>query len=439
MKLFGISGTILNHIQYFRCSTHFQLKIIAPFSYKGSLKVPYSKSYLQRAIAVTLLTKNRVLIEGYTPSKDALAAISVVEALGATTSIQGDELTIDASMVTRKDFVSIHCGEAGLSTRMFSPIAASLSNDVIVTGEGSIMVRPMDMVIDALVQLGADVESDHEKLPLHITGGIKPGKIEIDGSESSQLLTGVLIALAFLSEESTIDVSSIKSIPYVQMTLDILSDFGIDIEHENYSRYVIKGISKGASFPSRYKVEGDWSGASFQLVGAALKGEILLNGLNPNSSQADRAIVNAVKLAGAQVQWIDGFLKIVSGELKAFKFDATHCPDLFPPLAALAAGCSGISEFKGVSRLGNKESNRGLTIQSELNKLGIKVDLEGDLMRVHGGKVGGGVIDSHNDHRIAMMGAVMATLSSEEIRIDNWEAINKSYPGFFDDILSLNK
>ncbi|PWL27382.1 MAG: 3-phosphoshikimate 1-carboxyvinyltransferase [Fluviicola sp. XM-24bin1] len=414
-------------------------QFILPFSYQGSLQVPYSKSYLQRAIAIGLLYKKDVEITGFTPGNDAIAARSIAENLGAKTAIIGNILNLTSGN-NQGDSVAINCGESGLSTRMFSPISASLFEQVTIEGEGSILMRPMDMVIDALEKLGARVDSNDGKLPLNITGKIQSGTIEIDGSESSQLLTGLLIALSFLPDDSTIHVQNLKSIPYVQMTLDILDSFGVKVTHEDFQTFRIPAYT--SDFDSKneslaYTVEGDWSGASFHVVGSALSGEIALTGLNPKSAQADKAIVDAVRLAGASVEWKEDVLHVKEGEKKAFEFDATHCPDLFPPLAALAAGCEGTSTFIGVSRLASKESNRGLTIQSEMKKLGIEVELDGDVMRVTGGQVQAGTIDSNNDHRIAMMGAILATQTDAEIEITNPNAVNKSYPAFFEDLAAI--
>jgi len=412
------------------------IQTIAPFSYSGSLKVPNSKSYLQRAIAIALLTKKDAVITGFTPGNDAVAARSIAEELGAETRLEGDILYLKNTQKQARE-VAIHCGESGLSTRMFSPIAASLFEHTTVNGEGSILVRPMDMVIDALQKLGCKVTSNEGKLPLVIEGKLNAGTLEIDGSESSQLLTGLLIALSFLSEASTIKVKELKSIPYVQMTLDILKSFGVEITHSNFETFTISAYKSTAN-NAHYLVEGDWSGASFHVVGAALSGDIFLLGLNRNSAQADRAILEAVQLAGAEVSWDGPVLRVSEGKRKAFEFDATHCPDLFPPLAALAAGCDGTSVVHGVSRLASKESNRGLTIQSEMQKLGIAVTLDGDVMRITGGKVIPATIDSNNDHRIAMMGAIMATLTDGAISIQNPQAVNKSYPAFFEDISDIS-
>lgn len=412
---------------------------VLPFSYAGELHVPYSKSYLQRAIAIATLGSKPVEIHGFTPGNDALAAMQIAEALGGSCSLNGQTITVVPVSSRQLDSVEIHCGESGLSTRMFAPIAASLADHVLITGEGSIVSRPMNMVVEALEKLGAKVASQDHRLPLRVEGKIQPGTIEVDASESSQVLTGLLIALSFLPGQSTIRLSGVKSIPYIQMTLDILKEFGVEIPHEDYKVFYIPEAPDFSRATDRYEVEGDWSGASFHVVGAALSGSIELEGLSQVSAQADRAIVNVVRMAGANAVWKDSKLRVSSSYLKSFTFDATNCPDLFPPVAALAVCCEGVSEIVGVSRLASKESNRGLTIQSELKKLGIRVDLEGDLMRVHGGKIHGGTIDSCNDHRIAMMGAILATKTEESITIANPYAVNKSYPNFFDDIQTISK
>lgn len=412
------------------------MKSVSPFTYRGTLQVPFSKSYLQRAIAIATLTGRSVIIDGFTPGNDAIAARGIAESLGASTKLEGSQLTLTPGRKPPES-VTIQCGESGLSTRMFSPIAASLSKDVTVKGEGSILVRPMDMVIDALEQLGARVSSEHERLPLRIQGGIQSGDIKIDGSESSQLLTGVLIALSFLQGKSRVKVVNLKSIPYVQMTLDILRHFGVIIHHDSFQTFHISGAPEIAS--GNYSVEGDWSGASFHVVGASISGNVVLKGLNQHSAQADKAIIEAVRLAGAKVEWKGNNLHVSEGNLKAIEFDATHCPDLFPPLAAMAAVSKGTSVLTGVSRLASKESHRGLTIKSEMQKLGIEVRLEGDKMYVSGGQIIPGTIDSNNDHRIAMMGAILATKAKGVINITGPEAVNKSYPAFFEDVAMISK
>jgi 3-phosphoshikimate 1-carboxyvinyltransferase len=411
-------------------------QVVLPFNYQGKVFAPASKSYLQRAIAISILGSQACTIENFYPSKDALAAIRIAKSLGASVEV------FDRKLVVKKgeaqlDEVEINCGESGLSTRMFSPIAATFLRISKITGEGSIMSRPINMIEEALVQLGAKTSSNKGLLPLHIEGPILPSEIEIDGSESSQLLTGLLISLPLLQGNSVIKVTNLKSIPYVQMTLDILGHFGIEIKHDNFNRFEIKGGQMISA--SSYYVEGDWSGASFHLVGGAISGKVTVCGLNCQSTQADKAILDAIISCGGAVSTFENEVLVKKDQLRAFQFDATHSPDLFPPLAVLAACCEGTSKIKGVSRLKNKESNRAQTIREEFLKLNIEVKNVGDVMYIEGSKVKGGKVSSRNDHRIAMATAVLASVADGKIEIENSRAVDKSYPTFFEDLKTVSQ
>ncbi|XOV67869.1 MAG: 3-phosphoshikimate 1-carboxyvinyltransferase [Fluviicola sp.] len=411
---------------------------VSPFNYYGQIEVPRSKSYLQRAIAIATLIPAETTIHGFTASNDALVALGIAKSFDAKYSILNDTVKIQGISGDSIDKLEIFCGEAGLSTRMFSPIASVLSKNVIVNGEGSILERPMDMVIDGLQQLGAKVDSNKQKLPLRIQGGINAGDITIDGSESSQFLTGLLIGLSFLPEPSRIQALNLKSVPYVQMTLDVLNAFQISVERKKNDTFVTKPKKRDFKSEYTYQVEGDWSGASFHIVGASISGEIELIGLNLASSQADVKILEAIQQAGATIEHDqNNCLKIKKGQLNAFQFDSTDCPDLFPPLAALAAACHGTSEITGTKRLLHKESNRAVTIKEELGKLGITVILGENTMTIRGGQIEGGTVSSRNDHRIAMMAGILASCSKNAITINNSDAVNKSYPDFFKDLQNM--
>ncbi len=387
---------------------------------------------MQRAIAIACTAQGESKIFGFTKSEDVDVALNIAKQLGAEIKFEENVLFVKGIADHKNGNVSINCGEAGLSTRMFSAVSAALFQKVEVNGSGSILVRPMDMVIDALTQLGAKVDSNNQRLPLTIEGGLNSGEIGIDGSESSQLLTGLLIALPTLSGKSIVNVKNLKSRPYIDMTLEILNEFGVLIENRAYETFIINGNQRAKGI--EYHCEGDWSGAAFHLVGAAISGSIELTGLNSNSSQADIEILTALRLAGANVEVNSKSIKVKKDKLDSFEFDATQCPDLFPPIAALAACCDGVSTIYGVERLIHKESNRALTIQAELAKLGIQVMLDGNTMRIEGGSISGNSISSNNDHRIAMMGAILASVNSQSITITEAEAISKSYPGFYLDL-----
>ena len=408
----------------------------------GKLVVPSSKSYAQRAIAIAALSEGLVCLENLTDCDDVIAAQQIIQSLGAKIQRKGKDLNLlEGIKFNLKEDIKINCGESGLSTRLFSAFSLLFDGPFTVTGHGSIMERTMNMVIDALEQFGKDVDSKDGCLPLYISGDVKKNEIHIDGAVSSQLLTGLLIVTPRLKKNTIIHVKDLKSIPYIDMTLEILSDFGITIKHDNYKTFYIKG--KQIPGRSTYRVEGDWSGASFPIVAAAISGEISLEGLNPNSKQADMKILEALNMFGAEFNWKEKVLNVLKKENKDFSFDATHCPDLFPPLAVLAACSDGVSVIKGTSRLEHKESNRALTIKEEFEKLGVQVQLKADEMHIVGlgdsKFVKGGRVSSRNDHRIAMALSLFGLRSTGPIFIEQPEAIDKSYPSYFQDFSKIAK
>jgi 3-phosphoshikimate 1-carboxyvinyltransferase len=304
-----------------------------------------------------------------------------------------------------------------------------------MVGANSLKKRPMIMIEQALNQLGVKCTSSGGFLPLTIQGPISGGHIEIDGSISSQLLTGLLMALPLAVKDSEIRVNNLKSKPYIDMTLQILKSFGIIVYNTDYTLFQIPGNQK--YIPQNYTVEGDWSGAAFLLVSGALNGQITINGLRTDSMQSDMAILNAIGKAGAKIKTSENQIEISKSLLKAFDFDATESPDLFPPLVALASYCDGISTIKGVSRLVFKESDRASTLKEEFGKMKIKIDIKDDLMSVTGGQPHGAHVESHEDHRIAMALAIAALGASGRVYIRDSQCVAKSYPGFFDDLRSL--
>jgi 3-phosphoshikimate 1-carboxyvinyltransferase len=256
---------------------------------------------------------------------------------------------------------------------------------------------------------------------------------------SSQFLTGLLFAYAAAgAKDVAIRVNNLKSRPYIDLTLEVLKRFGWMVENRNYEEFYFPGAGADVATDRSYTVEGDWSGGAFLLVAGAIAGPITVKGLDAASTQADKAILQALKDCGAAITMGEGTMEIGPADLKAFRFDATDCPDLFPPLVALASYCEGTTVIDGVSRLAHKESNRGLTLQEEFGKMGITVDLEGDRMRVRGGNgVKGAVVHSRHDHRIAMACAVAGLRAEGETTIEEAQAINKSYPDFYDHLQQL--
>ena len=413
---------------------------IFPSSVKGDIRAPRSKSDMQRACAAALLHQGTTTIHDPGRSNDDQAAMDVIGKLGATVVDSGSVITITSNGVEPISD-QLHCGESGLGIRMFTPIAALSSKPLIISGSGSLVKRPMDFFDQIFPQLNIKIQSEGGKLPLSIEGPLLPKTIEVDGSLSSQFLTGLLMAFSAANAKGvTIHVKDLKRKPYIDLTLSVLQSFGMKIPYVlRYEEFIFDDadhVQPSGDFD--YHVEGDWSGAAFLFVAGAIAGGIRILGMRPDSVQADRKILEAITDAGAELKLDDGVYQVAPGKLKAFSFDATECPDLFPPLVALAAYCEGVTTITGTLRLTHKESNRALTLQDVFGKMGVQIDLEGDIMKVHGGKgIQGAQVHSHHDHRIAMAAAVAALGANGAVTIEDAEAIDKSYPEFYIDLRRL--
>ncbi len=417
---------------------------VQPSAVSGNINAPTSKSSMQRACAAALLNNGETIIANPGKSNDDLAALEVIQLLGATIVSSADNYITVASKGVQPAGNEMNCGESGLGIRMFTPIAALSSNPIRINGTGSLLTRPMNFFDDIFPQLNIAIQSNNGKLPIQISGPLQPKDITIDGSLSSQFLTGLLMAYGnAASKPVTITVTGLKSKPYIDLTLQVMHHFGYDVVNNNYESFVVNPVTKEAGKHIEYTVEGDWSGGAFLLVAGAVAGKITVKGLDTYSTQADKAILKALIDCGSSISIQEKLIEIGlpatgSSGLKAFHFDATDCPDLFPPLVALAAYCNGTTAIEGVNRLAHKESNRGLTLQEEFGKMGIKITLQDDLMLVEGGHgVTGASVHSHHDHRIAMACAVAGLKASGATIIEEAEAINKSYPDFYEHLKQL--
>lgn len=413
---------------------------IHPSRLSGNILAAASKSSMQRACAAALVAKGTSVIKNPGHSNDDKAALDIIQRLGAIISYRDNELVIQSNGVAPTEN-SINCGESGLSIRMFTPLVALSEKAISIEGTGSLVTRPMDFFDEILPSLGVKVESQQGKLPLHIQGPIKPADIEIDGSLSSQFLTGMLLAYAASDASGvSIKVKNLKSKPYIDLTLAVMKQFDLKVpENHNYETfYFAPSNLQVQPYTHHYTVEGDWSGAAFLLVAGVIAGPITVEGLDVQSTQADKAILQALIDSGAGISIRPEEIELRPMPLRAFHFNATECPDLFPPLVALASFCEGKTVIEGTSRLTHKESNRAITLQEEFGKLGVKIDLQDDLMIVHGGTIlNSAKVHSRHDHRIAMACAVAALKAEGEVVIEDAEAINKSYPDFYDHLKIL--
>jgi 3-phosphoshikimate 1-carboxyvinyltransferase len=412
---------------------------IQPSEIKGSIQAPASKSSMQRGCAASLLFKGTTIIRNPGHSNDDKAALGVIQDMGAVVKKLDDgSLQITGGGVS-PDCDAVNCGESGLGIRMFTPIISLSNKRITINGEGSLVTRPMDFFDEVLPQLGVEIISKEGKLPLQVKGPLQPKNITIDGSLSSQFLTGLLFGYAASNaKDVTITVNNLKSKPYIDLTLTVMKQFGWEVENRNYEQFHFTGTTKPSASTITYTVEGDWSGAAFLLVTGAIAGDIVVKGLDVQSTQADRAVLQALQASGARMSIQSEQIEIGPAALKAFQFDATECPDLFPPLVALASYCKGTTVIEGVTRLTHKESNRALTLQEEFGKMGVEIELQDNLMLIKGGNgLKGAAVHSHHDHRIAMACAVAALKASGETVISEAQAINKSYPDFYEHIEQL--
>lgn len=414
--------------------------IVHPSGLNGAILSPRSKSDMQRACAAALLHHGTTFIHEPGNCNDDLAALDVIQKLGALVIHHENSIEINSNGVNPMGD-EINCGESGLGIRMFTPIAALSNKKLNINGTGSLLKRPMHFFDEIFPQLKINIQSTDGKLPIQIQGPLSPISIEVDGSLSSQFLTGLLLAFSASNANNVvITVNDLKSKPYIDMTLRVIESFGMKSPRvEDYKYFIFSGESSHVkSDPINYKVDGDWSGAAFLFVAGAISGGIIIEGMREDSLQADKKILQAIEDAGAILSFADGRYFVSPSSLRAFDFDATECPDLFPPLVALASYCRGITTIHGAKRLTHKESDRAITLQDVFGKMGVQIELKGDLMLVHGGgKIKGAKVHSHHDHRIAMAAAVAALGAEGPVTIDEAEAINKSYPDFYKHLISL--
>ena len=417
--------------------------IVQPSTLSGTITAPASKSAMQRACAASLLKGRKTTLFNPGVSDDDKAALDIIQQLGASVEHGNETIVIRSRGGVHPISNEINCGESGLSVRMFTSIASLSNGPITVTGRGSLVKRPLTFFNEVLPQLNVQVESNNGLLPLKIQGPLKPKDIEVDGSLSSQFLTGLLFAFSGAdASEVAIKVNNLNSKPYIDLTLKLMADFGLKIPGNNdYNEFYFpkKSIAEFNHSDFIYEVEADWSGGAFLLVAGAISGNIVVKGLDLFSTQADKAILQALIQSETNLGVKDGQIEIGESSLKAFHFNATDCPDLFPPLVALASYCEGTSVIEGVHRLTHKESDRGLTLQEEFAKMKIEIFFQDDLMLVKGGTgVKSATVSSRHDHRIAMACAVAALKADGEVVIDDAEAVNKSYPQFWEHLQKLN-
>ncbi len=442
------------------------------------LSMPSSKSFAQRAVIAAALADGTSILEGYSPCGDTDAAIGVARSLGATVTVEGSTLTITGAGGNVADNASFFTGESGLLTRLMIPLSAALyRHPVTIEGTGTLIGRPLKGAAGILAPFGTvlkpleaqgknpDGTVPDPKVPLTVNGPLLAGKADISGKDGSQLVSGLLMALPLLDEDTVIHVHDPRSIPYMFITMDVLRRFGIKIasemegdedfmETQDWSlctgiTFKIKGRQKYS--PASFQIEGDWSAAANFLVAGALFGRVRLSSLDTTSLQADISIMDILMDAGASISQLNaeggeedhkGIITVQRAPLRAFESDLNNCPDLFPIVSVLAAYCHGKNRLKGFKRLEGKESNRGEAILDMLTRMGVEAWAEDDELIVvgeslecrflSGNLLKGGQFTTSHDHRMAMALSVASLATDTPVEMDDTDCLAKSFPGFTD-------
>lgn len=415
---------------------------IFPKKLKGSVNIPPSKSLAHRAIISSGLAKGESIIENISYSKDILATIYGMNSFGVSINEvhKDNNKTLNIKGVNRIEIQNniIDCIESGSTLRFLIPIALLQDDrEVTFTGTGKLPQRPLDEYYNIFNKGNIFYQNERGNLPLKVKGKLKPGEFHLKGDISSQFITGLMFALPLLNENSKIIITSkLESKAYVDLTMDILSKFGINIENNLYKEFYIKG---NQSYINRnYKVEGDFSQAAFWLVAGAIGEEISCKNLNINSLQGDKEIINIIKSMGGSIDINEDYIKSNPSELKGIIIDASEIPDLVPILAVAGSVSRGVTKIINAKRARIKECDRLHAIACELNKIGGEVEeLEDSLIIKGNKKLKGGVVDSWNDHRIAMALAVASIACERPLIINNSEAVEKSYPNFWQEFKNV--
>ena len=420
---------------------------IFPTKLKGTVVAPSSKSMGHREIICAGLAAGTSIIDNISMSKDIEATMRCLKAINVAVDeipsmIEGRKaLQISGTGHPMAAADSVDCGESGSTLRFFLPLGANLNCPLTFTGHGKLVSRPLQAYYDIFDEKFIQYFNDNGCLPVTVNGHLTPGTYKLPGDVSSQFVSGLLFALPLLNGDSVIEITSpLESSAYVDMTINCLAKFGVQIENERglHRRYLVKGKQRYQAQDSQ--VEGDWSQAAFWTVGGSLGDGITCQGVNVNSLQGDQAVVDIMGRMGAVIKQDANSVTVNGGATKATVIDAANCPDIIPVLTVLAAVSEGTTKIINAGRLRIKECDRLAAMTSELNKMGAQITEEPEGLTIVGkpqGLVGGVQVDAWNDHRIAMSLAIAAQKCAAPIILTGAESVAKSYPTFWEDYKSV--
>ncbi len=409
-------------------------RTLLPGARYGHITAPASKSAAHRALICAALSSSPVDIRCAKPSDDIRATINCLNALGADIRIDSDIIRVRPVEAAHSG--SCDCGESGSTLRFMLALAGALGADAEFAMKGRLPERPLAPYDSELRAHGLTIVRDGSVL--RCSGSLLPGKYSLPGGVSSQYISGLLMALPLLDSDSTLTVSgTLESADYVAMTLDMLRRAGACVL-QNGGIYYIRGC-KRYHMPETFAVEGDFSSAAFFLCAGALsRGGVAVSGLDPASVQGDRRVTDILRKFGASVRFDGDSVSVRRGELRGITIDAAMIPDLVPALSAVAAVAEGETRIVNAGRLRLKESDRLESTTAMLRALGAEISQTPDGLVLRGKtRLTGGSVDSFNDHRIAMAAATAACVCACPVTINGAECVNKSYPGFWRDFLSL--
>ena len=420
---------------------------IFPSKLQGTVVAPSSKSMGHREIICAGLAAGTSIIDNISMSKDIEATMRCLKAINVAVDeipsmIEGRKaLQISGTGLPMAAADSVDCGESGSTLRFFLPLGANLNCPLTFTGHGKLVSRPLQAYYDIFDEKFIQYFSDNGNLPVTVNGRLTPGTYKLPGDVSSQFVSGLLFVLPLLNGDSVIEITSpLESSAYVDMTINCLAKFGVQIENEKgeHRRYLVPGRQHYVAQDSQ--VEGDWSQAAFWTVGGSLGASITCQGVNVNSLQGDQAVVSIMERMGAKLQQYANSVTVNGGATKATVIDAANCPDIIPVLTVLAAVSEGTTKIINAGRLRIKECDRLAAMTSELNKMGAAITEEPEGLTIVGkpeGLRGGAKVDAWNDHRIAMSLAIAAQKCAEPIILSGAESVAKSYPTFWEDYKSV--